>query len=302
MSNLCAGGYAEILVLQRDMARIYGHPAPETNCEVLEARSQPWRFLADTELGLHAACLARTHIRYPLQTPYRPEPPMIADMGPSTPRRGSRRASRISLVIPPEGRPSSVFDTPPIVVGPPMGPLAILPEQYSRLYDIEEYESEIEGEGVGEEEVVVEGEDREGSSLGSGDAAGDGRVARRRERVRSESWRDRLGRGRRWTTTDWTTTVPGARRPGAPLPPRPVLWPPEREDVGGDGADEGGERRTGSRRIPSRIVIEGSESSIVADTGNVDGGVDEGGSVRVRSVRVRLSISRETELSSERED
>ncbi|KAL2111654.1 hypothetical protein VUR80DRAFT_9665 [Thermomyces stellatus] len=62
----CCCGYSEILVLQRDMARIWGHPRPENEMDEYVARRRPWRFLEDTEAGLHAACAARNRRRHPL--------------------------------------------------------------------------------------------------------------------------------------------------------------------------------------------------------------------------------------------
>lgn len=273
------GGYAEILVLQRDIARIWGYPHPEDEKDHGAACRYPWRFLAETEAGLHRACATRSGA--PVRTPYRPEAPMCILDGAG--RRRSRCGAGRSLIIPPEGPPGSPFvgaaplfqPLVPMPAGPPSGPLAIMPGQWPPLYDIEECEGAVEG-----------GRRRRRSSfVAVGDAAGDywrGGAARRS--------RSGVGSGR------------GEGRGGAGVGPgesRERAGDAERGRNDGVGhAEHGGS----SRRGPSRIVVERSECSVAAETGNLDGGGSDeevGGSLRVRSVRVRLSISRERNSSGD---
>lgn len=252
------------------------------------ARRRPWRFLEDTEAGLHAACAARIRRRHPLTSPYRPEPPMQSL--PPGPRRSRGR----SLIIPPEGgsaaslysAPTPLCD-PPIALGPPTGPLAILPSQYPRLYDIDE----------GELDAAYERRNgrRASGSPGGGDAAGDLGVSRRSSRRGSRAL-DAGSRGERRPAMEgtWPRHDSSRRRTlvtfqGAPL----------REDAAGDRTGAERERRRAtSGPVPSRLVIEGSGSNVVADSGIVDGAADGGGSIRVRTVRVRVDISRESVAES----
>lgn len=74
---------------------------------------------------------------------------------------------------------------------------------------------------------------------------------------------------------------------------------PRREDTPGYRTDAELGHRTPSGPVPSRIVIESEESNVVADSGNVDGAGDQGGSIRVRSVRVRMDVSRESLVEPE---
>lgn len=66
----------------------------------------------------------------------------------------------------------------------------------------------------------------------------------------------------------------------------------ERDRGAGEGNRRGAERES-ARRGRSRTVVEGSEGNVAVGSGNLDGGVLDGGSVRARGVAARLSISRE---------
>ncbi|SPO06869.1 uncharacterized protein DNG_09563 [Cephalotrichum gorgonifer] len=353
----CCFGYPEILVLQRDIARIWGYPGPERDEDAANAKYHPCRFLAETEEGLYKACVSRR--ANAVTRPYTAEPPMSAAPGirlPPPARARGRAAAGPSLIIPPEpspngsyAQPAPLFQPPPMdppmdrpgmthprpmgpSMGPSMGHPGIMTQPFPMHYNVDEYEPPVERTAYSRRVspgIVSRGERRR-SRPGVAEVAVDHTTGSSRQRMPGSGagsptatvirrqgdpcWEDsgtaRGASGQRGSSTRRGEHFKGINVDGPIDLSRGPSWdctPADHEDHEQEGhaSNSSGEFCTASggsgsgsvssERYPSRIIIEGSETDVVEESYGWDGGgsgMESGRSVRSRSVRLRVDISR----------